>query len=439
MADLDLRALARAAAARPGDLAAGWAYATALARTGDPRGQTRELCRLARLGDADAQQALDAWSPWPGPDGLVLRRSLARAPRSLVERARIARVEGAFILAVARDVVLVKHYDGAPRLEALELSDGGPRWSAPCNVLTGALLGGLVVTAEDSTRLTARALDTGEVVAEATLPDEIRQLVAVPGGRAMCEFGPTFGLVDLTPEAFGERAWELPVPFSARTSAFVTDGVHLLVERRTDPEREHRLVDVETGATVWRLQRWDLPILSVYGAAVAMDARGLVVQGSSGHGRGWRVSDHEKGEAVVCELDARTRRPRWQHARRGWTSILPMRSSFATGEDVILVTVTERDGTQLLALERTAGQVRWSRALAGQDAEFVIAGDTAWLAEPLPDTTRVRVQALDLLTGAPRLDLVLSSIRAEAELSLAPMVDGVVLLTDDALIVLGEG
>src|SRR5688500_4461930 len=69
MSDERLRALERAARERPDDLAAGWAFAGELERSGDRLRAHRELARLARQGDAPAIARVLAWSPFSGESG----------------------------------------------------------------------------------------------------------------------------------------------------------------------------------------------------------------------------------------------------------------------------------------------------------------------------------------------------------------------------------
>lgn len=430
MADLDLRALARAAEARPGDRAAGWAYASALARAGDRRGQARELCRLARLGDPDAQQALDAWSPWPGPGGLVRRRSLARAPRSLVERARVSlgRHQPA-LLGVSRDVALIGLREGG--FEARHLVDGALRWGCRESELL-ALVGDLVVAAHGS-QLVAREVISGEVLERATLPGEVLKLVPVAGGRAICVFGPTFGLVDLVPGALGQRAWELPFPPGGRLSA---GGSFVLVEtgERT-AARGLQLVQADSGAVLWTRHAWGLE-RGEPGLVLTVDRRGLIAWGITVR------SGLADADAWLVELDPLSRAPRWSHVRRG--GVTALQPGLVAVDERLVVTATSGDAGggpgRLLAIERATGHQRWTWPLRDGAPTLALTPTALWLGERGCDdrgAPGVRVTALDRATGEPRLSHTI--VDAPGRLHFAPCDGGGVLLCDDALIVLGEG
>lgn len=73
--DVERRARERAARADPHDPASARALAEALRRSGDRRALFHALCALARAGDAEAAAEVEAWHPWPGPDGRGNRRA----------------------------------------------------------------------------------------------------------------------------------------------------------------------------------------------------------------------------------------------------------------------------------------------------------------------------------------------------------------------------
>ncbi|MBX3469967.1 MAG: PQQ-like beta-propeller repeat protein [Planctomycetes bacterium] len=419
MADLDLRALARAAAARPGDRAAGWAYASALARAGDRRGQARELCRLTRLGDADAQQALDAWSPWPGPDGLVLRRSLARAPRTLVERARVPLSAGRRAVVVAPQVVLTL---GA-HLEARALDDLALRWSGdPVWFGQAALVGDQFVAAAPDGLLTARDVLTGEVIVRCTLPDEVSRLIPALGARAVCAFGPTFGLIDLFPEAFGERAWELPLPHGASVSV---GGRWVWLESG----RHRQLIALDTGATVWARELWDVHLER--SVALGLDDERLVAFSTDAP-----VMRHGTSSRLV-QLSCSTLAVEWTREFDGGLAVT--REGVALDEAWVMVATWE--GDRLFAVLRATGEVRWTRALKDPSPALVLTPSILWVAERVwsEGAARIHVSGLEVATGQVRLEHVLLPVPRARRLRLAPCEGGVVLVTDDALIVLGEG
>lgn len=90
--DAERRAAERAVRAHPHDPASARALAEALRRSGDRRALFHALCALARAGDPEASAEVEAWHPWPGPDGRGNRRAGVGRPVRDPVRTRAARL-----------------------------------------------------------------------------------------------------------------------------------------------------------------------------------------------------------------------------------------------------------------------------------------------------------------------------------------------------------
>lgn len=399
MADEDLRALMRAARTRPDDVAAGWAYARALARAGDPR-EHDVLVDLARLGDVDAQAALDAWNPWPTPGGNAGRTWRGPAVAHLGAARSITLGRDAYLVGVGRQLVFTRVAQ-EDALVARGLDDLEVRWRrGPCT-LHAMLVGDLIVGTDDG-RLLAWDAATGRDVAEAKYRGPIQEVLPVDGGRAIVVAGGrTYG-VDLRSSAFGQ---ELFAYAHGRHASFVAGGPWVCVSgSRTE------ILSVESGEVVRTVSRSDATTL------IGADAAGVLAS-----------------DGGLTALDPRTGETRWRFEHPGRLD----RRRLAHDERTVLAGFSGQGQvpSELVALARDTGAVRWRRPL---DLHLTMAllPDAVYLARSRRVDHKVLqpwVTLLDPLTGVVRDERELPRVPLRSEPYVAPFPGGLLVVSGDAL------
>lgn len=413
MSDDELRTLARAVAARPGDVGARAAYARALARRGDARGEHRERVRLARDGDPAARARLEGWVPWsPARDlgPLHRRRGRARAPRTRPGAVLSARLrEPGHLVGVGRGHVVIDH--GGP-LSILDLHDLAPCWrddDPPAYTRVG-IVGEALVTAF-ARELIARDLTTGEVLARAELADHVVDLAPLDDGRGLIVYGPTVALVELMPQGFGERAWERPV--ASLRYELASGGPYVALQSRAAGTE---LLLLASGAPVWpRPARAFDGVATPLLAAVDED---LLL-----------VLDERTG--AVAAFSPEVRRLRWRTADASDEDDEPASDPLLIVEDELILTTTWRAAeAELAALDRGTGERRW--AVRGPILPGPLTADGVVYAQVTPGL----LSCLELETGAERFALALGDDPRHT--LVAPCHDGLVLLVGDTLHVYTE-
>lgn len=432
MADAQLRDAEREATRRPDDATAGHAWLAAADRAGDRVQATRALGHLARLGDARGYDALLARVPWPYDAGPGATRFL-RAPS----------VDGARALLAFDDRVQVRVQAGKGVVQVAGTQRAwetpATRWNRPFVWLTPA---GVVSFEDEALRL--RDAVTGEVAATARVPTSTpghvtveadRALVAVDGGGAVCVdllgqpgavvwdsrapaaqpasrrgydpgatyrpgdavTHPKFGegvvarVVDGRKVVIGFEDGERTLAHGARREVAPPPAVALTRPLRRvllaaslallEDDRRVTALDARTGAPLWAS---DGPA-ELRGA----DLRGVVLHQNADPKR--RATVHS-----LVELEPRTGRERWFFPSSGV-------HYDALGAEVALTTRVTRKGwidreaeRELVAVERTTGQVRWRRPTQGLDVVWAVT-----LAHVLVRTyAETRAAVLDLATGA---------------------------------------
>lgn len=376
MADDEVRALARALEGRPGDAAARWAYARALARAGDVAGERRELLALARAGDDVARVALEG--PWPSPAGRGSARRSSCAPLRAVSSVRCEtlwtpRAEAnvaRLLLGATRDVMLVSN---AHVLSARGLEDLAVRWDDPGEeaIKRAGLDSQARLIAAQRQRLVALDAATGQVRAEAPLVEQAA--VAVDLDRALLVIGTTLrrrvlGLADLG-DRFGETLWSREVEHLREASLA---GPWAVLACGHGATQRLEVLRVEDGAVVASRAGSDL---DRHGppSIVAADADGVVIAMTDLVGEG----GPPPRAALMCELTLPSANVRWQREAPA-----AFHSEVALSREVLIVTGTGPGGVRCLqGIDRDYGEVRWTAPLAGQGLALAIAGDTCFVVE----------------------------------------------------------
>lgn len=405
MADDELRALARAVEARPGDVDARAAYARALGRRGDARGEHAQLALLARDGDPAARARLAAWVPWcpsADPGGLRRRSGRARAPRAPAPARAVALAAASHVAAVGRGHVVV---DEAGALQVLDLATLRTCWRADDEAAPGALaiVGEALVTAARG-ELRSRDLATGEELARATLPDDVRRLVPLDDGRAIVVYGLTVAALELAPDGFGERAWERPVD---HRHDLVVGGPYVGVR---SPGGGCELLLAASGAPLWPRPARSLDGVAAPRLAAVDD--GLLV-----------VLDDRTGS--LAAFDPEARRLRWRVADPGGGGGEPL---LVVDDGLVLVARWGRDeGGSLVALDGATGAPRWR--VAGPILPGPLPAQGVVYAQAAPG----RLSCLELGSGAERWSVPLGPDPRRTVV--APCHDGLVMLGGDTLTV----
>lgn len=408
MSDVALRALEREARARPHDLAAGWAYAVGLERTGERRALWLELCRLARAGEPRAVAAVDGWLPGlggtsPGVVGL-------RAPKV----ARVALIEDE---AFERDVVgLARSSPGGAALVLVgdELLAVDPareevRWRQQGVAALEAYGDDALVVARDRSALVRSAevedvsvgaglVGPGTVIVASGWAD--RLLVRQAKGRlGAFEVGAPFGRV----------LWQVDEHASPR----VVGRQVLLCDDRLEVLSCRDLSD---GHVRWRralgdaddLHRWwdaDMDGAVVHEWSAGRGARTTSLDLANGR-EVWSVSSSRaarcqalRSDVVVVEEDDRL--VAWSRAdgRLSWSAPLQVGEPYAAAErDGLLHVAYVHDGVlHLLTIETRSGapignaRVRLPAAAADGSADLAV----------------IHAQGIDVLVGTPSPLLVL--------------------------------
>lgn len=387
VSDEALRALARAARAREGDLEAGWAYARALERAGDRRGLFLELCRLARAGDPRADAALQGGvaGPGGGPAAPIVDLALARA--QVVRVVEAPTLTGAVELLAARgERVLARAGDA---VVVVDLTAGEVRGGFPCGGLVALRGDDVLHTSRDRRALVLRDLQ-GEVLARVDLPWPAGHLAvgrdrALVGGVA--ERGGALLALDVGADV-GRVLWATR-PEHRASRLLVAGGRGLRVTTGWRLEA----YDLEAGAVVdlGRLfrtheRRW----LRDVDLRADPDGGALVYRAS------YREEDDdfgpEESEVILGEVDLATGDARWRVVGHWATAGL-----WGAG-DLVVVAAREGAAHALVGVERPSGRLRFESAATRAHA-VAVAADVVVAAGVTPDGRRVALTRLDARGG----------------------------------------
>lgn len=354
--DSERRAAERAARADPTDLAAARTLAEALRRTGDRRALFHALCRLARAGDAEARAEVDAWNPWPGPDGPGNRRARAGPPLREPVTTRVARHP----VGLPRAIVGVS----PTRLVVLCLAVG-PEPGQPQETLVALDLATLEVAwtrpADEARRRWDRgpALLVGEDVVWATTDDLLRVTAAADGAP--------------------RKDVALGLPRTADEHRVVADGDQVAVGAVDEPSvtlpggaQCAVVVDLAAGKAVWRSTRPTTPAL-----LAAFDGQAV----------------HADGRTLALANGARTGPPRLDGSA----------ARLARLPDGGLAALLREAGTRLLVALDAQGDRRWTAELGAATSDDLVVTGTVIAAVGWSDALdQPALAALDLATGARR-------------------------------------
>jgi hypothetical protein len=442
MSDDDLRRLAHAAQADPHDLSAGLALARALERGGDRRGLHLELCRLARAGSREAEEALDRFVPWPGRSGRGGTAFARCRPLPFRYRQRRGVVDASELVAATNQVVILRAEDGLVGIDAAELTT---LWRVPVGERGFAVLSGEDLVTVEGTDLLLRDSRTGGQIARAALPGTVLALSA-SGDRAVALLRQHDGRLrftaafDLAEARFGAVLWR-------RASNL------WLAPAGDAPEREFQEKVLAVGPRVhfhgyaqrletWTVEDghtlWEAPVLMLHAAdrvgvlARLRDDASLVELGSATGSVCWRT------EPPVREIRPDLPRP---ISPAGPGQLWAMNNQVVVYPNATALCVLARatGAVRPLAPIESARQVPWEHSVVSVDA---VLGDGVLFAARVEEDLKVRhersapkspaflrLMAFDLTSGHTRLDEPFEvEHAAELGVALVPL--------DEALLVL---
>ena len=359
-----------------------------------------ELTRLARVGDTAAQDALDAWNPWPCCEGLVAKSSRCPPVDALGTERRTHLGAGAFLAAVGKQNVYTAGRDHV--LVARGLDDLEVRWShADCAYIHVLLAGDTVVSA-NSRNLVALDAATGQVVAQSKQSAKIRDIRRVSGERAVVVSGSQIRCVDLTPSRFGQMFWSHPI-FPNTIVGAGGDRIALI-------GRGCEVLAVSDGKSVAKSPATFTGLVSAIDDGAAFT--GLV---------------------KMAELDPMTFDERWGTGRSHDDHRLAFDRRFV----VVRFTGEEREQ---VCIERGSGRICWRRPSHVRYRVAVLPGVLYHaFAERTDEGLQPSVALVDMQTGAVRDERQLPVVPLESEPHVAPCHGGVIVVSHDTLHSFGTG
>ena len=265
--------------------------------------------------------------------------------------------------------------DGRDDLLALDLRTGAVRWTVDREVFVGspAVAGSLVVSQTDDGTLAAFDIVDGTPAWRAPLGIRLNSSPLVLDGMAVA--ADEEGAVHAVSAVDGSLQWDVELGPGLDRSVAGADG---LVFAGSDGA--FVALDAQTGREVWS-HRSDA---TSFATPAVRDG---VVYASGGDGR----------TSALYAIDATTGAERWRFVPPGGVGV----KTPSIDDDTVYLASEE----QVFALDRTSGDVRWTRDLARQTrAAIGIDGDTLFL------FSQTRLHALDAATGADRWDVVVGGL-----------------------------
>lgn len=423
MSDDELRRLARAAEARPGDVDAGWAHARALQRLGDEPAYLRELVRLSRLGDATAADALDAWHPWPSETGVGCTFSSRARPLSRPGAPRAIHADVRRVVCATRRALIID--DSSARRA---LGPGGEvLWSSfrahldpVCTTVDG-----LIAFRREQEEAEVVWTDPASGITRSRPVDLWLSDLQVGGTMAVGRSGRVLHAYDLdaAPSTSPGPLWTCEVD---GFSMFVLAGASVVVERSGGLD----VLDTRSGKRTSSWEHAAHPVL------VTVDARGAVL-----------VDLRTPGSPALVELSLPDLRETW---RAGLDLGRREGGLHALAAEVLLTGRREGSAVALVAHDRATGAERWTAPLH-EGAVIAVASDVVYVLDveqtffggqgmatlegrlglPRGLHPRVALRALDLATGALRFDLEVDRSWHTDGMQVVPLDRAVVVRTPD--------
>jgi hypothetical protein len=323
VSDEELRALERAARSRPGDVAAGWAYARALANAGRARERMFELARLARLGEDAAQAELE-------------RRASTIEPMRTAGRVRTFELpyvrSGVGVGVTERSLVFIIDDE----IVAIDPKTFERKWavSRHDSIERTVWMRGEDVLRDIDDELVLHDGENGEVIGRARLPRPPRCLIAL-GDRAAAvvrsEEGGESVLGIEVGERFGSILWRRDVATTATPLAFTFAGE----------------IVVEHGHA---LETWGADDGALRAALFLPLADERFVARGDGRGVALTTSARDHPDQIEYQ-DLPAPQHRWVLGNEAI-------DDHALAQDAV-VFVESRSAARLVALDRTNGSVRW--------------------------------------------------------------------------------
>lgn len=351
--DAERRAAERAVRANPLDLAAAHALAEALRRSGDRRGLFHALCALARGGDAEAAVEVEAWHPWPGPDGRGNRRAGVGRPVRDPVRTRVGRLAVGVPRAIA----------GASATHLFVVCVP-PGWDPTAKVVTP----GEVLVAVDLATLEV----TWRVESEMARTQWERPAVLV-GEEVAWGTGDAVRVVS---SGDGTERLRLPLGLASHLAdrhALFADGDRLLVAAGSEPGAVLLVSDLTGGRPLWerRNQTSRRPVAVFDDELLVADGRtralsdGRLVEPPRGQGRLVHAARLGRGDHMAIVQDPEGRRlVRFAQGHARWWTQLPgasARDQVAVADRVVAGLASRPDGTdEVLAHAVESGVLLWS-------------------------------------------------------------------------------